>query len=79
MCPLSKPRRRFVFERPQALLPLEGLPLRVLPVGGGAAARHGRAGRAQEAAGGGGEESAGAGQWMRNERAKKKERKGKDV
>lgn len=64
---LSKPRRRVVLERPQTLLPLEGLSLRLLPAGGGAAARHGSAGRAPAAAGCGGEESARPGQWRRNE------------
>lgn len=62
MRPLPQPRRRVVFERPQTLLPLEGLPLRLLPAGGGAAARHGGAGRPEEAASGGGEEGARAGQ-----------------
>lgn len=65
MCALSEPRRSFVSERPQTLLPLAGLPLRLLPAGGGAAARHGRAGGAEAAAGGGGEESARPGQWWR--------------
>lgn len=60
--PLSQPRRRVVFEGPQTLLPLEGLSLRLLPAGGGAAARDGGAGRAAAAAGCGGEEGAGAGQ-----------------
>lgn len=58
MRPLSEPRSCFLLERPQTLLPLEGLPLRLLPAGGGAAARHGRAGRAQATASGGVEESA---------------------
>lgn len=56
MRPLSKPRRRLVLERPQTLLPLEGLPVRVLPAGGGTAARDGGAGRTEEATGGGGDE-----------------------
>lgn len=67
MRPLSEPRRRFVFERPQTLLPLEGLSLCLLPAGGGAAARHGRAGRTEAAASCGGEESSRAGQWWRND------------
>lgn len=58
MCSLSEPRSCFLLERPQTLLPLEGLSLRLLPAGGGAAARHGRAGRAEATASGGGEESA---------------------
>lgn len=62
MRPLSEPWRRFVFERPQTLLPLAGLSLRLLPAGGGAAARDGSAGRAEAAASCGGEESARAGQ-----------------
>lgn len=62
MRPLSEPRRRFVFERPQTLLPLEGLSLCLLPAGGGAAACHGSAGRTEEAASCGGEESTRAGQ-----------------
>lgn len=57
MRPLSEPWSCFLLERPQTLLPLEGLPLRLLPAGGGAAARHGRAGRAEATASGGGEES----------------------
>lgn len=61
MRPLSEPRRRFVSERPQTLLPLEGLSLRLLPAGGGAAARHGRTGRTEAAASSGGEEGTGAG------------------
>lgn len=57
MRPLSEPWSCFLLERPQTLLPLEGLSLRLLPAGGGAAARHGRAGRAEATASGGGEES----------------------
>lgn len=68
MRPLSKPRRRFLSERPQTLLPLEGLPLCLLPAGGGAPARHGGAGRSQTAAGCGGETSTGAGQWKKKDR-----------
>ena len=56
MCSLSEPRRRVVSERPQALLPLEGLPLRQLSAGGGAPARHGGASRPAATASGGGEE-----------------------
>lgn len=63
MRPLSEPRRRLVSERPQTLLPLEGLSLRLLPAGGGAPARHGGAGRAEAAASCGGEDGgAGPGQ-----------------
>lgn len=56
MRPLSEPRSCFLLERPQTLVPLEGVSLRLLPAGGGAPARHGRAGRAEAAAGGGGAE-----------------------
>lgn len=62
MRPLSEPRRRFVFERPQTLLPLEGLSLCLLPAGGGASARHGSAGRTEAAASSGGEDSTRPGQ-----------------
>lgn len=68
MCPLSEPRRRFVFERPQTLLPLEGLSLCLLPAGGGEAARHGSTGRTETATGCGGEESTGTGQSEKNEK-----------
>lgn len=61
MRPLSEPRRRFVFKRPQTLLPLEGLSLRLLPAGGGTTARHGCAGRAEAAASCRGEECERAG------------------
>lgn len=55
MRPVPQPRRGVVSEGTQALLPLEGLPVRQLPAGGGAAAGHGGAGGAEEAAGHGGE------------------------
>lgn len=51
MRPVPQPRRGVVPEGTQALLPLEGLPVRQLPAGGGAAAGDGGAGGAEEAAG----------------------------
>ena len=44
VCALPQPRRHLVPQGPQEAVPLEGMPLRSLRPGGGAAARHGGAG-----------------------------------
>ncbi|XP_029366311.1 doublesex- and mab-3-related transcription factor 2a isoform X2 [Echeneis naucrates] len=48
---MPQPRSGFLPEGPQALLPLEGLPVRQLPAGGGETAGHGGPGGPEEAAG----------------------------
>lgn len=52
--PLPQPRRGVLPEGTQALLPLEGLPVRQLPAGGGETAGDGGAGGPEEAASHGG-------------------------